>query len=61
LLNVEWFARQEPKQRGKFVMVDSGNDVKTEGIVQRIIAHRFVSTTDVAIRCCPLLVVIVCY
>jgi len=36
------FVWQEPKRRGKFVLVDSQNDVTTEGIVQRIIAHRFV-------------------
>ena len=49
---------QEPKKCNKFVLVDSENDVTTEGIVQRIIAHRFVGiftlnwVSGTAIYCC---------
>ena len=30
----------EPKRQGKFVLVDSGNDLTTEKLVERIIARR---------------------
>lgn len=36
----------EPKRRGKFVTIDSRNDMTTERIVNRIIMHRSVYEFD---------------
>lgn len=33
----------EPKRQNKFKLLDSGNDMTTEKIVERIILHRYVS------------------
>lgn len=32
----------EPKRMGKFMVIDSGNDMTTEKIIGRIISHRYV-------------------
>lgn len=34
----------EPKKQNKFKLLDSGNDMTTEKIVERIILHRYVSS-----------------
>jgi len=41
----------EPKKQNKFKLLDSGNDMTTEKIVERIILHRYVLSLQLCYAC----------